>query len=121
MTVPTFEARPVVVHNASGVAVSGEVDLATAPALAERLEESIRESREAFVIDLSETTFVDSSGLHCLLRARGLLGRNDRLLVLVCPPGNVRRALRITGVDDLFAICDTAEQAAQMLRPQPAS
>ena len=38
------------------------------------------------------------------MRARALLGREDRVLGLICPPGSTRRALEITGVDELVAL-----------------
>ena len=57
-----------------GLAVRGEVDLATAPALEDALADAIRESDGALVVDLSGVEFLDSSGLKVLLRARALLG-----------------------------------------------
>jgi hypothetical protein len=52
-----------------------------------------------------------------LLRARALLGREDRALVLVCPPGPVRRALDLTCVSDLFTIYESRDRAATALVP----
>lgn len=95
-----------------GVAVLGELDLATTPQLVERLEEAIRTTKGTFVVDLCDLAFLDSSGLHALLRARALLGREDRLLVVVCPPGSVRGLLQMAGVEDLFALYETREEAA---------
>src|SRR3954466_1918030 len=55
---------------APGLAVRGEVDAGTAPALDERLDGAIRESVGSFVLDLSGVDFLDSTGLRVLLRAR---------------------------------------------------
>jgi anti-anti-sigma regulatory factor len=52
-----------------------------------------------------------------LLRARALLGREDRTLVLVSPTGTVRRTLELTGVVDLFPIYATRADAARALVP----
>jgi anti-sigma B factor antagonist len=87
---------------AAGVAVRGE--LATAAALSAALDEAIRTTEGPFVIDLSNVGFLDSSGIACLMRARALLGREDRVLGLICPPGSARRALELTGVDELVAL-----------------
>jgi anti-anti-sigma factor len=114
---PPLEVLEATLAGAPGVAVRGELDLATAPLLAERLEEAIRESEGAFVADLSELGFLDSSGLHALLRALALLGREDRLLALVCPPGSVRRVLELAGVADMFTLYDSREDAARALVP----
>ena len=43
----------------------------------------IRDTAGAFVLDLSELEFLDSSGLRLILRARALLAREDRALALV--------------------------------------
>jgi anti-sigma B factor antagonist len=89
---------------AAGVAVRGELELATAPALTEALDDAIRDTTGPFVVDLSNVGFLDSTGIACLMRARALLGRDDRELGLICPPGSARRALEVTGVDELVAL-----------------
>jgi anti-sigma B factor antagonist len=95
---------------AAGVAVRGELELATAPELSAALDEAIRATEGPFVIDLSNVGFLDSSGIACLMRARALLGRDDRVLGLICPPGSTRRALEITGVDELVALYGTRDE-----------
>ena len=88
----------------------GELDVATVPALAEALEQLIRESAGVVVVDLCDVDFLDSTGINVLVRARALLGRGDRELLLACPSGPARRVLELTGVADLFAIADSREQ-----------
>ena len=89
---------------AGGVAVRGELELATATELSAALDQAIRTSEGPFVIDLTNVGFLDSSGIACLMRARALLGREDRVLGLICPPGSTLRALELTGVDELVAL-----------------
>jgi len=105
-----FEIVSTDVGGAPGVALRGEADIAAIPALTEALDAAIRETEGAFVIDLSETEFLDSAGLSTLLRARALLGREDRVLGLICPPGSTRRALEITGVDELVALYGSRDE-----------
>ena len=93
------------------LAVRGALDMATTPALEERLEAEIRESCGAFVVDLSEVDFLDSSGLRVLLRARGLLGREDRALAVICPHGRVRRVFELSGLSTVFALYASREAA----------
>jgi anti-sigma B factor antagonist len=95
---------------AAGVAVRGELELATATELSVALDEAIRTSEGPFVIDLTNVGFLDSSGIACLMRARALLGREDRVLGLICPPGSTRRALEVTGVDELVALYGSREE-----------
>lgn len=102
---------------APGLSVQGQVDMATAPELDERLEAAIRESVGAFVLDLSGVSFLDSTGLKILLRARGLLGREDRALVVVCPHGPVRRVFELSGLSTVFALYASRDAAAADLVP----
>jgi anti-anti-sigma factor len=100
-----------------GVAVRGEVDINGAQALEATLEAAILDSVGAFVIDLTDLDFIDSTGLHVLQRARGLLGREDRALAVVCPHGPVRRVFELSGLSELFLLYGSREQAAAALVP----
>ena len=84
---PVFEVEAASVSGAPGVVVRGEVDISTATQLTAAIDAAIRESVGAFVVDLSGVEFLDSSGVHVLVRARAVLGREERELVVVCPPG----------------------------------
>jgi anti-anti-sigma factor len=112
-----FEVDDAGLRGAPGVAVRGEVDVAAVPALVEALDAAIRESEGAFVIDLCEVEFLDSSGLGVLLRARALLGRDERALAVVCPPGPVQRLFDVAGIADLLILYATREEAAAALVP----
>ena len=112
-----FEVVDLPTDGVAGVAVRGEVELATAPALTAALEEGIRGSSGPFVVDLAAVDFLDSSGIHCLVRARALLGRDDRALALVCPPNNVRRVLTLAGIDELVPIYGSREELSRALTP----
>jgi anti-sigma B factor antagonist len=112
-----FEVDDAGVHDAPGVAVHGEVDISVAEALEEALGGAIRDSVGAFVVDLSDLDFIESSGLHVLQRARALLGREDRALAIVCPHGPVRRVFELSGMSELFALYGSREEAAAALVP----
>ena len=102
---------------APGLAVHGDVDMATAPALDDALADAIRDSDGVLVVDLSGVGFLDSSGLKVLLRARALLGREDRALAVVCPRNRVRRVFELSGVSELFTFCASREEALAALVP----
>lgn len=112
-----FQVDDVGVSDAPGVALHGELDLAVAPQLESALEAAIQESVGAFVIDLSDLGFIESTGLQVLLRARALLGREDRALAVVCPHGPVRRAFELSRLSELFALYETRDAAAAALVP----
>jgi anti-sigma B factor antagonist len=115
--VKSFDLDHIRLREAPGIAVRGELDIATAPDLEAALEAAIRDTVGAFTIDLSEVRFIDSSGLHVLLRARGLLGREDRALAIVCPYGPVRRVFELSGSSELFSLYRSREDAAAALKP----
>ena len=114
---PIFEVEAASVSGAPGVVVGGEVDIGTATQLTAAIDAAIRESVGAFVVDLSDVEFLDSSGVHVLVRARAVLGREERELVVVCPPGPARRIFEMAGIADLLALFDTCEDAAASLQP----
>src|SRR5688500_16765678 len=123
-TVPDMTERPPIFHveatslaGAPGVVVRGEVDISTAAQLTEALDASIRDSVGAFVIDLSDVEFLDSSGVNVLVRARAVLEREERALAIVCPPGPARRIFEVAGITDLLTLFDTREDAAASLQP----
>jgi anti-sigma B factor antagonist len=114
---PKFAVESAPVGGAPGVLVRGEIDIETAPEVTTALDAAIRETRGALVVDLADVAFFDSSGVHVLLRARAVLGREERALVIVCPPGPTRRLFEVAGIADLLAIYDSREHAAASLRP----
>jgi anti-anti-sigma regulatory factor len=59
--------------------------------------------------------FLDSSGLSVMLRAHEALASKRRTLVIVCPPGPVRRVMEIARVDELLSLSMTP---TRMRRPR---
>jgi anti-sigma B factor antagonist len=57
-------------------------------------------------IDLTQTQFMDSSGLHLLLETRARVRDLNRRLAIVCPPGCVRRLFDIAGVTEHLPVYD---------------
>ena len=95
------------------VVLRGELDLAAAPQLRARIDET--ESGTALVLDLARTTFIDSAVLKELLRARAELAARDVRLVLagVAPP--VRRLLDLTRTSELFEDAPDVDTALRQL------
>jgi anti-anti-sigma factor len=80
------------------VVVSGEIDLATAPTLERELLRA-EESHDLVAIDLSATSFLDSTGLHAIMTANlRLRERGGRLLIVEGPP-QVSRLFTLTGLN----------------------
>jgi len=83
------------------IAVSGEVDLLTAPDLAKSVKEVIARAPRDLVIDLAETSLLDCSGVSVILSARRDLPDASRIVIRQ-PRPFVRKLLAITQVD---AVC----------------
>ena len=84
------------------VTLSGEFDISTASALRHALYDDAPAGE--VVGDLSEVTFMDSSGLRALLEVRSKLEADGRRLVLENLPEQVRRLFEVAGITDLFEI-----------------
>ena len=81
------------------VVVSGEIDIATAPTV-ERALLRAEESHDLVAIDLTNTSFMDSTGLHMIVAAnRRLRERGGRLLVVEGPP-QIRRLFDVTSMSN---------------------
>jgi anti-anti-sigma factor len=114
---PALEVRDAPLAGAPGLAVIGEVDMATGPVLEKALDRVIRGTTGVLVIDIESVTFMDSAGINVLLRARALLGREERDVILICPPGSVLHSLEVIRVAELFAVFATRSAAARHLVP----
>jgi anti-sigma B factor antagonist len=84
--------------------VTGEIDLATATRLEAELDAVIAEAHSPADVDLSGVTFIDSSGLHALIRAQKHVTGTEVRLVLVNPSRACRQVLEVTNTTELFDI-----------------
>ncbi len=94
------------------VSVAGEVDLYTCPELKEELLRVVDEGAVHVVVDLTQTTFIDSTGLGVLLRGAERLGRREGgRLSVVCSDVNIRRIFELTGLDRIFGVYGSRSEA----------
>ena len=103
----------------SVVAVTGELDLTTAPRLKWMLHDLLEAGRANQVVDLTETTFMDSTALGVLVGINRSLGEGMRLLI-VCSRPNVLKIFELSGMDGIFTIVPTLDEALQHVRGQAA-
>jgi anti-anti-sigma factor len=86
--------------------ISGELDLASSPALEEALERVAADSPQLVIIDLRELDFMDSTGLSVLIRAHQRALAAGHRLGIVNGSRQVRRLLTLTGVADRLTIVE---------------
>ena len=84
------------------VSVTGEVDRATAPALAQTLLSVAEDRTGELIVDLTGCSFLNSSGLGALVATRARLERSNRRLALVLSNPSVLRIFQITQCDERF-------------------
>ncbi|RLK53766.1 STAS domain-containing protein [Actinokineospora cianjurensis] len=85
-----------------GLALSGELDYATAPELTATVAALPLLHGDTLTLDLGQLAFCDSSGLSALLTAyKRITNLGGRLSVSAIDP-NVARMLTITGLAHLF-------------------
>lgn len=92
------------------VAVSGEVDVYAAPALKDGLSELLQDG-SSVVVDLTEVGFLDSTGLGALVAARTTASEHGAALPLVCTHQRILKLFTITGLDGVFRIHDSVDDA----------
>src|ERR671916_381148 len=93
------------------VAVKGEIDLFTAPEFKQRVSAPIDAGRSNVIVDLTETTFIDSSSLGVLIGAHRRLKLRGGTLVVVCDNEAISKTFKVTGLDGVFTLVPTVEDA----------
>ncbi len=93
------------------VAVRGEVDIATAPKLREKLVELASQGAQKVVVDLEGVDFLDSTGLGVLVGGLKRLRSHDGDLLLVCTQSRILKVFEITGLTKVFSIYESVDAA----------
>jgi len=90
------------------IALKGEVDLDNSPAARKLLLESIDDANRVLV-DLSDVTYIDSSGVASLVEALQVSKKNDTGFALAAASEPTRRVLELARLDKVFTIYETVE------------
>ena len=93
------------------IELGGEVDLYTAPEFKERLVQVIEDGKKRLVVDLSKATFIDSTTLGVLVGGVKRLRPTGGSLSLVCTDQNISKIFEITGLDRVFPIYKSRDEA----------
>ncbi len=93
------------------ISLAGEVDLYTAPEFKQQLLDVIAEGAKYVVVDFTDTTCIDSTTLGVLVGGVKRLRGEDGRLSLVCSDRNITKIFEITGLDRVFTIYPTRDEA----------
>jgi anti-sigma B factor antagonist len=99
-------------QGATVVAVTGEIDVATAPQLQETLHALIAQGHPSLVIDLLAVTFLDSTALGVLVGALKRCRDQGGDLQLVVADARIMKIFEITGLTTVFPIVGSLDAVA---------
>lgn len=102
------------------VAVRGELDIYTAPDLRSLMLDAVRGGRDAVVLDLRGTTFLDSTALGVIVAVMKELRTRGGRFVLVNDRRSISKTLAITGLDHLLPVTAGLDDALALARDVPA-
>jgi anti-sigma B factor antagonist len=88
------------------LALSGELDMVSAPGLAATLEEVLAEPHARVLLDLNGLSFVDSTGVSVLIKAKQAAATHGSTLVLRRPTEQLDRVFALVGLADWLEIED---------------
>jgi anti-anti-sigma factor len=97
--------------------LSGEIDLSNAAEVGDELSTSVPNTALGLVLDLTATTYLDSSGIHLVFDLAERLRTRQQQLRIVVPTGApIRRVLRIVELGDSVPVMATVDEAVEEIR-----
>lgn len=92
------------------VAVSGELDVASGPALEQELAKAKASDAQLVILDLRDLEFIDSTGLSILIKAHQQAEESGRRFAVVRGRAQVQRLLGLTGLEERLTLVDSPEE-----------
>jgi anti-anti-sigma factor len=87
------------------IAVSGEIDLATAAAVEDEIREAVSYDPTRVSVDLTEVSYIDSAGIRILFSLASRLQGLRIVLELIVPiDSHIRRIIELSGFESLVAL-----------------
>jgi anti-sigma B factor antagonist len=88
------------------IVLAGEVDLQGAPKVEAAFKDAFDGEPELIVVDLSNLTFIDSSGLHALVTGHELCRARGHALSIIPGSANVQRLFELTGMSEVLPLSE---------------
>jgi anti-sigma B factor antagonist len=99
------------VEQGAVIAVRGQVDMSTSPALRRALQERVATQAALLVVNLTEVGYIDSSGVATLVETLKETSRYGGRLRLCGMNDTLRGVFEMSRLESIFDIRDTEEQA----------
>ena len=97
------------------IELEGEVDVYTAPQLKHQMISILEGGANELVVDLTNVEYLDSTALGVLIGGLKRMRERDGNMVLVCPSPRIRRVFEITGLDKIFDMSNSEEEALEAM------
>jgi anti-anti-sigma factor len=109
-----FSTHESEVEGLAVVAVSGSVDMLTAPGLTEAIDSALAKKPKGLIVDLSKVEFLGSAGISVLMKTRDNLGESIPFCVVADGPAT-HRPLTLLGINELMSVCRRLDDAVAKL------
>jgi anti-anti-sigma factor len=94
------------------VAIEGEIDASNSPEISSRLRDALSNRSTALLVDLTETTYIDSAGINVLFKlGLELRERQQQLHLVVAASSPIARMIAIVGLNEAVPTHPTREAA----------
>jgi len=97
--------------NIGVIVLEGEIDIYSAPQFKEVLLNGIENGAQRVIVDLTQVSFIDSTALGVLVSGAKRVRPRNGNLDIVCTDENIIRIFEITGLDRIFCIYATRDEA----------
>ncbi|HXO83139.1 MAG TPA: STAS domain-containing protein [Mycobacterium sp.] len=109
-----FSTHESEVEGLAVVAVSGSVDMLTAPGLTEAIDSALAKKPKGLIVDLLKVEFLGSAGISVLMKTRDNLGESIPFCVVADGPAT-HRPLTLLGINELMSVCRRLDDAVAKL------
>jgi anti-sigma B factor antagonist len=109
-----FSTHESEVEGLAVVAVSGSVDMLTAPGLTEAIDSALAKKPKGLIIDLLKVEFLGSAGISVLMKTRDNLGESIPFCVVADGPAT-HRPLTLLGINELMSLYRRLDDAVSKL------
>jgi anti-sigma B factor antagonist len=100
------------------IELEGEVDVYTAPQLKQQILSILEGGAKELAVNLTKVEYLDSTALGVLIGGLKRMREKEGNMVLICPNPRIRRVFEITGLDKIFEIFNTEQEAQSSLEKE---
>jgi anti-sigma B factor antagonist len=111
-----FKIKSCEKQNIGIISIEGEVDMFTSPNFRDEMLPYFQKGVKTIIVDLKGVSFMDSSGIATLVEGLQWSKKEQgRQFILTGPGPNVKNALALTKLDNIFTIKDNKDEVLRQL------